>query len=129
MILETASKKISFTSKIYSNIVFNQKIWTELKSTEELYQLIFKEHRNKTRITYNSLRLRVSFGTSTKETFRDSLDVYFQSEDVLAFSQNQELVLSPEPKMSVLSLRSNIYNRNTHLEQLMERRKPFYHGI
>ena len=126
--------KISAASKIYSNIVFNQKIWTELKSTEELHQLIVKEHRNKNRITDKSLRLRVSLGTSTKEAFRDSLDEYFQSEDVLAFSQNQELALSPEPKMSVSSLRRNMYNRNKQLEQLMERmfyhkESPIYHGF
>ena len=110
---DSYKNKVSSASKIYSNVVYNQKLWNEIKSTADLHQLIIKEHNNKSRISKQFLQLRISLGTSSKKAFRDSLDEYFGSEEVMAFSQNQELVAqSPELKVSVSSLRRNVYNRN-----------------
>lgn len=75
-----------------------------------------------------------SLGTLTKEPFRDTLDDYFESEEVLAFSQTLELTLSLEPKVSVLSLGLNKYSRNKQLENLLEmmfskKDNPIYHSF
>lgn len=129
------SGKISEKSKLYINQSFTSNAWKEVRTTQQLHQIIMEESEKKKRIVKDSLKLRVSLGYIRNiRPIVDSLDSYFEEEAFVGFSQDPSLAMSPETKKNSSDRRACFNDANDQVETLLmrmysDKESCLYHGF